>query len=118
MPITIKSATTIEECEYIEELIQKCWGRDPLEAIPASFTMAVIKNGGFVQVAYERQAPVGFSYAFNAWDAKHQQLKVHSHMAGVVSEHRDGGLGTRLKWAQRAAVPRFTGRYWADHMDI
>ncbi len=104
MSITIRPAKTIEDCRHIEELVQLCWGRDPLEAIPASFSMAVIKNGGVVLLAFDQQEPVGFSYAFFAWDAHYQLLKMHSHMAGVIPAYRDSGLGARLKWAQRAAI--------------
>ncbi len=104
MSISIRPAQTIEDCRHIEELIQQCWGRDPLEAIPSSFTMAVIKNGGVVLLATDRHEPIGFSYAFYAWDDANQQLKMHSHMAGVIARYRDAGLGARLKWAQRAAI--------------
>jgi predicted GNAT superfamily acetyltransferase len=101
------SAATIEVriCHGIEELrscvsLQKeVWNFSDAELVPLRMFVVAEKVGGQVMGAFDAKEMVGFALAIPGTRAGH--LYLHSHMLAVRKEHRNGGLGRRLKLFQR-----------------
>ena len=102
MPIEIRSAQTIEDCCFIEELQRQIWG-DEDGVVPFHLLLTIAKEGGVVLLALAQNQPVGFAFGFPALTKK-GQLKIASHQAGVLPSWQDQGLGYKIKLAQRNAA--------------
>lgn len=131
--ITIRAITSIEEIEYFQRLEQLIWQSPPDELMPVHVAITAIHNGGGLLAAFAEDGPaetggmVGLAFWFpglgvpttQAWrgircatDASRQttspegilQLKMCSHMVGVLPGWQGRGLGVQLKQAQREAV--------------
>lgn len=103
MTISIRSVTTIAECQVIERLQIEVWGTIELDVTPASLLSILAKEGGIVLLALDDAEPVGFSYSLPGL-TKDNRLKLVSHQTGVRSQYQSSGLGYRLKLAQREAA--------------
>jgi len=105
MSHTLRPLQTIDEYKACEKLQKEAWDfDDSLDVIPLTNLVTVQKWGGLVLGAFDENGVLrGFCYGFLGFD----ELKRHvhsSHMLAVDAEVRDGGLGARLKWAQRDFV--------------
>lgn len=122
MSIRIQPVESLQEIEHFRVLEHLIWG-EPLEAtIPVHVLVTTIHNGGAILGAYAEDGPaqtggmVGLAYWWPGLDTPRTtadgaqaraavlQLKMCSHMAGVLPAWRGTGLGLRLKLAQREAI--------------
>jgi len=101
------SAESIElrRCHGIEEFracvaIQKeVWNFTDAELVPLRMFVVADKVGGQVMGAFDGNTMVGFALSVPGTRSGHVYL--HSHMLAVRKDHRNGGLGRRLKLMQR-----------------
>jgi len=89
------SVAEFVECVRIEHAI---WGAATAVPTPV-FVVAAHESGGQVLGAFQDDRMVGFALAFAA--LRDGQHFLHSHMAAVLPEFRDRGVGRSLKLAQR-----------------
>lgn len=98
-------AIVIRHCEGIEELracvaLQKeIWNFVDADLVPLRMFVVAGKVGGQVMGAFEGKEMVGFALSVPGTRSGHVYL--HSHMLAVRKEHRNSGLGKRLKLLQR-----------------
>jgi predicted GNAT superfamily acetyltransferase len=98
-------AVVIRNCEGLEELracvaLQKeIWNFTDAELIPLRMFVVAEKVGGQVMGAFAGREMVGFALSVPGTRSGHVYL--HSHMLAVRKDHRNGGLGRRLKLLQR-----------------
>jgi predicted GNAT superfamily acetyltransferase len=101
------SADSIElrRCHGIEEFracvaIQKeVWNFTDAELVPLRMFVVADKVGGQVMGAFEGSTMVGFALSVPGTRSGH--IYLHSHMLAVRKDHRNSGLGRRLKLMQR-----------------
>jgi predicted GNAT superfamily acetyltransferase len=105
--LIIKAIETIDEIKAIAEVEADTWGMRPGDTVPDHVLMAIAREGGVLIGAYDDQQLIGFTLGWlgtldpeNSLPAS-RQLKLVSHMTGVLASHRDQGVGYRLKLAQR-----------------
>ncbi len=98
-------AIVIRRCQGLDELracvaLQKdVWNFSDAELVPLRMFVVAEKVGGQVMGAFDGGEMVGFALSVPGTRSGHVYL--HSHMLGVRKEHRNGGLGRRLKLLQR-----------------
>jgi predicted GNAT superfamily acetyltransferase len=102
-PIRIKSFTELEQFDQCVALEEAIWGYDPADMIPRRVFLLASRIGGQVLGAFDgdnpNAAPIGFAMALPGFRNGHPYL--HSHMVGVLPEHRNRGIARTLKLAQR-----------------
>src|SRR5260370_13850950 len=98
-------AIVIRRCQGLEELracvaLQKdVWNCTDAELVPLRMFVVAEKVGGQVMGAFDGNEMVGFALSVPGTRSGHVYL--HSHMLAVRKDHRNGGLGRRLKLLQR-----------------
>ena len=98
-------SVVIRRCQGIEELracvaLQKeVWNFTDADLVPLRMFVVAEKIGGQVMGAFESQQMVGFALSLPGNRSGHTYL--HSHMLAVRKDHRNSGLGRRLKLLQR-----------------
>lgn len=98
-------SVVIRHCHGIEELracitLQKeVWNFTDAELVPLRMFVVAEKVGGQVMGAFEGSNMVGFALSVPGTRSGHVYL--HSHMLAVRKDHRNSGLGRRLKLLQR-----------------
>ena len=99
--IRIESLTELHQFEHCVALEEAVWGYDPADMIPRRMFLLASRIGGQVLGAFDSDstAPVGFAMALPGFRNGHPYL--HSHMVGVLAEHRNRGIARALKLAQR-----------------
>lgn len=97
----IRPVERLEELHACEAVAKLVWQVDDRELIPASHLRALAHGGGLVAGAFEAGALVGFSVGFLARHTTDEAIGFHSHLMGVLPEHRRAGVALRLKWFQR-----------------
>jgi predicted GNAT superfamily acetyltransferase len=102
---SVSDAATIRKCEELGEM-QACfalqkevWGFSDAELMPVRVFVVANKIGGQVIGAFDGENLVGFALALPGRRNGHSYL--HSQMLAVRQQHRNGGLGRRLKLYQR-----------------
>jgi predicted GNAT superfamily acetyltransferase len=102
-PIRIKSFTELDQFDQCVALEEAIWGYDPADMIPRRVFLLASRIGGQVLGAFDdaspNAAPIGFAMALPGFRNGHAYL--HSHMVGVLPEHRNRGIARALKLAQR-----------------
>lgn len=108
--LTIKPLTTLEELELAAQLEHKIWkfSTHPI------LTLTLIKNGGLVLAAWDRERLVAFTLGFPGHIRGFTYFC--SHMLGVDKDYRDRNLGERLKreqaiWAAKKGYRLLTWTY-------
>src|SRR6204780_5393352 len=97
-------AITIRRCQGLEELrtcisLQKeVWNFADADLVPLRMFVVAEKVGGQVMGAFDGNEMVGF--ALSVPGTRSGQIYLHSHMLAVRKDHRNGGLGRRLKLLQ------------------
>jgi predicted GNAT superfamily acetyltransferase len=95
----------IRRCQGLDELracvaLQKeIWNFTDAELVPLRMFVVADKVGGQVMGAFDGNEMVGFALSVPGTRSGHVYL--HSHMLAVRKEHRNSGLGRRLKLLQR-----------------
>jgi predicted GNAT superfamily acetyltransferase len=101
--IHIESFTTLEQFDECVALEEAVWGYDPADMIPRRVFLLASRIGGQVLGAFDTDRPgappIGFAMALPGYRNGHPYL--HSHMVGVLPEHRNRGIARALKFAQR-----------------
>src|SRR4029077_995500 len=101
------SAATVElrRCHGIEEfracvaLQKEVWNFTDAELVPLRMFVVADKVGGQVMGAFDGDLMLGFALSVPGTRTGHVYL--HSHMLAVRKDHRNSGLGRRLKLMQR-----------------
>ncbi len=90
------------QARLVAALLDEVWGRDSDAAtiLAPEALLALGHAGGQVTAAFDEGRLVGATAAFIGWDGHVAWL--HSHVTGVVSSALGRGIGTALKWHQRA----------------
>ena len=97
--VTIRSCHTVEEFEEMVDLEVKVWGFGERDTVPSQMYVVASKIGGQVMAAYVEGKIAGFVLGYPG--IRDGKPYLHSHMAGVLPEFRNLGIGRRLKLAQR-----------------
>jgi predicted GNAT superfamily acetyltransferase len=97
--IRIESFTELEQFDQCVALEEAIWGYDPADMIPRRMFLLASRIGGQVLGAYDGDVLAGFAMALPAYRNGHAYL--HSHMVGVLPQHRNRGIAKALKLAQR-----------------
>lgn len=97
--ITIRPCHSIREFEQMVDLEFQVWGFRERDVVPSQMYVVAAKTGGQVVGAFVGDMMVGFVLAYAGIRDSNPYL--HSHMAAVLPEYRDLGVGRRLKLAQR-----------------
>jgi predicted GNAT superfamily acetyltransferase len=102
----IRSLTSFEECRQVAELEQEVWAyTDSEDIVPPAVLIVSIKRGGILLGAFDDSGNMrGFVYSMPA--VKDAAVTQWSHMLAVAPALRGGGLGLRLKLAQREQAIR------------
>ena len=97
--IVIRKLHDLSDIRACVALQKDVWNFTDIELVPLRLFVVAEKIGGQVIGAFEGKDLVGFAFAVPGFRNRHAYL--HSHMVGVRKDHRDAGLGRRLKWFQR-----------------
>jgi predicted GNAT superfamily acetyltransferase len=100
LPIVVRSCHSVEDYEQMVDLQLRVWGYSERDAAPAIMFVVADKTGGQVMGAFAGERMVGFALAYAG--IANGEAYLHSHMAAVLPEYRDRGVGRRLKLSQRA----------------
>jgi predicted GNAT superfamily acetyltransferase len=86
----------------VEELQREVWPGSETDIVPAHLLITVVHNGGLVLGAFTEKKLVGFVFGFPGLEFTPDgpRPKHCSHMAGVLPDQRDSGIGFALKRAQ------------------
>jgi predicted GNAT superfamily acetyltransferase len=100
IPLEIRRLTTTEDFVRAVELQRITWGETFHEVVPAAVLKISQRVGGITAGAFRPSGEmVGFVYGLTGFcDSR---LAHWSHMLAVQPEHRDRGIGRRLKEYQR-----------------
>jgi predicted GNAT superfamily acetyltransferase len=97
--IHIRHCNAVEEFELCVALQKQVWGFDDIEVVPLRMFVVATKIGGQVIGAFDDGELIGFALAIPGSRSGHPYL--HSHMLAVREDHRNTGIGRRIKLAQR-----------------
>jgi len=97
--VTIRHCHTIAEFEEMVDLEVRVWDFDERDVVPSQMYVVAAKVGGQVVGAFADEKMVGFSLAYPG--IRDSKPYLHSHMAAVLPQFRDLGIGRMLKLAQR-----------------
>jgi predicted GNAT superfamily acetyltransferase len=97
--IVLRSCHSIEDFRACVALQKEVWNFSDAELVPLRMFVVADKVGGQVMGAFDGDVMVGFALSVPGTRTGHVYL--HSHMLAVRKDHRNGGLGRRLKLMQR-----------------
>ena len=97
--VTIRPCHAVEEFERMVELEFQVWGFGERDVVPSQMYVVASKIGGQVLGAFVREKMAGFVLAYPG--IRDGRPYLHSHMAAVLPEFRNLGIGRKLKLAQR-----------------
>ncbi|TVR59571.1 MAG: GNAT family N-acetyltransferase, partial [Gemmatimonadales bacterium] len=111
--MVIRPVHTLDEYRACVDLQEEVWGKGFSQRVPTAILQVSQRLGGIVSGAWNSEGVlVGFVFGMTGWEAGRP---VHwSDMLAVHPEHRNGGLGRRLKLHQRDELLRLgvTRMYW------
>lgn len=97
--IEIRPCRTIDEMNECVLIQAEVWGFQGSDIIPRRMFVVAGKVGGQVIGAFDGTAMAGFAMAIPG--IRDGSAYLHSHMLAVRQPYRNGGIGRRLKLAQR-----------------
>jgi predicted GNAT superfamily acetyltransferase len=97
--VVIRRCRGLEELRACVALQKEVWNFTDAELVPLRMFVVAEKIGGQVMGAFEGEKMVGFALSLPGNRSGHPYL--HSHMLAVKKDHRNSGLGRRLKLLQR-----------------
>jgi predicted GNAT superfamily acetyltransferase len=102
----IRPLTTLADCRKVADLEKIVWSyADAEDVVPPAVLIVSIKRGGILLGAFDDAGEMkGFVYSIPA--IKDGRTIQWSHMLGVTPDVRSGGVGLRLKLAQREQAMR------------
>jgi predicted GNAT superfamily acetyltransferase len=98
-PIELRHCKEIAEFQACVELQREVWNFADADLIPVRMFVVASKIGGQVIGAFDGDRLVGFALSIPG--ARNGHTYLHSHMLAVREQYRNGGLGRKLKLAQR-----------------
>jgi predicted GNAT superfamily acetyltransferase len=98
---TLRDLHDIDDYRNVVNLETRIWGyTDMVDVVTLPVFIITVKRGAILIGAFdERERMIGFVYSIVGM--KNNKPMQWSHMAGVLPEHRNRGLGRDLKLAQR-----------------
>lgn len=99
MAVELRRCHGIEDFRACVTLQKEVWNFSDAELVPLRMFVVADKVGGQVMGAFEGQTMVGFALSVPGTRSGH--IYLHSHMLAVRKDHRNSGLGRRLKMMQR-----------------
>lgn len=97
--IVLRRCHDLEELRACVALQKEVWNFTDAELVPLRMFVVADKVGGQVMGAFDGSTMVGFALSVPGTRSGH--IYLHSHMLAVRKDHRNGGLGRRLKLLQR-----------------
>ncbi len=97
--IVLRRCHGLEELRACVGLQKEVWNFSDAELVPLRMFVVADKVGGQVMGAFDGNDMVGFALSVPGTRSGH--IYLHSHMLAVRKQHRNGGLGRRLKLLQR-----------------
>ena len=97
--IVLRKCNGLDELRACVALQKEVWNFSEAELVPLRMFVVADKVGGQVMGAFDGAVMVGFALSVPGTRSGHVYL--HSHMLAVRKDHRNGGLGRRLKLLQR-----------------
>ena len=97
--IVIRNCQGLDKLRACIALQKEVWNFTDAELVPLRMFVVADKVGGQVMGAFEGADMVGFALSVPGTRSGH--IYLHSHMLAVRKDHRNGGLGRRLKLLQR-----------------
>lgn len=98
-PVVIRTCNGLDELRACVALQKEVWNFTDAELVPLRMFVVAEKVGGQVMGAFAGSQMVGF--ALSVPGTRSGKVYLHSHMLAVRADHRNGGLGRRLKLFQR-----------------
>src|SRR5260370_12172365 len=98
-PVAIRHCHGLDELRGCVALQKEVWNFTDAELIPLRMFVVAEKVGGQVMGAFDGTGLVGFALSVPGTRSGH--IYLHSHMLAVRKDHRNSGLGRRLKLFQR-----------------
>src|SRR5215207_1941022 len=99
-PLEVRTIETLEELRQCEALQDRVWGPEDVVHVSSLVMITVNANGGFTLGAFAGRRVVGFVLTAPGL-TEAGQVKLGSILMAVDPEHQNGGVGFRLKLAQR-----------------
>jgi predicted GNAT superfamily acetyltransferase len=97
--IVLRRCQGLDELRACVALQKEVWNFTDAELVPLRMFVVADKVGGQVMGAFDGEVMAGFALSVPGTRSGHVYL--HSHMLAVRKDHRNGGLGRRLKMLQR-----------------
>jgi len=97
--VVIRTCNGLDELRACVALQKEVWNFTDSELVPLRMFVVAEKVGGQVMGAFAGGEMVGF--ALSVPGTRSGKIYLHSHMLAVRADHRNGGLGRRLKLSQR-----------------
>jgi len=97
--IEIRACAAVEEFQRMVELQKTIWGFADIDLVPLRMFVVASKIGGQVFGAFDGAEMVGFVMAVPGY--RHGKSYLHSHMAAVLPDYQNRGVGRGLKLRQR-----------------
>jgi predicted GNAT superfamily acetyltransferase len=97
--ITLRKCHELPDLHACVQLQKDVWGFTDIELVPLRLFVVAGKIGGQVMGAFEANDLVGFALAVPGF--RNGRAFLYSHMLAVRKDHRNSGLGRRLKLFQR-----------------
>ena len=97
--VAIRHCHGLDELRACVTLQKEVWNFTDAELIPLRLFVVAEKVGGQVMGAFDGTGLVGFALSVPGTRSGH--IYLHSHMLAVRKDHRNSGLGRRLKLLQR-----------------
>ena len=97
--VELRRCKGIEDFRACVALQKEVWNFSDAELVPLRMFVVADKVGGQVMGAFDGRQMVGFALSIPGTRSGH--IYLHSHMLAVRKDHRNGGLGRRLKLMQR-----------------
>jgi predicted GNAT superfamily acetyltransferase len=99
--VVIRECVTVEEFDECVRLQREGFGLPDLELSPRRHLIVARSAGGWTLGAFAAERLVGFVLNQVAVRGRVEVIG-YSHMMAVARDYQNGGIGSRLKWAQRA----------------
>src|SRR6202790_2288545 len=97
--VLLRRCHGIEDFRACVALQKEVWNFTDAELVPLRMFVVADKVGGQIMGAFDGDVLVGFALSVPGTRSGHVYL--HSHMLAVRKDHRNSGLGRRLKLMQR-----------------
>jgi predicted GNAT superfamily acetyltransferase len=98
-PVVIRTCHGLEELRACVALQKEVWNFSDTDLVPLRMFVVAARVGGQVMGAFAGDEMIGFALSVPGTRSGH--IYLHSHMLAVRKDHRNGGLGRRLKLLQR-----------------